>query len=137
MDKIAIYCRSANHSDEAIESQKNLCLNFIMKKYPNLDSLKIVFYIDNGFPAYNDFAPDMKRLITDLKNNEIKEVYTTRLDRISRNFLKLIDISVLLKENKKDIYYVYTNDSHTKTVLPLSYKSIGIEQNSDELERDY
>lgn len=145
MEKVAIYCRTARQSDEAIRNQKNLCLNAINKKYPFMDLSKIIVYIDNGFPVSNDFAPSMKKLMVDLANDKINEIYTTEISRLVRNINGQYTLRMLLEKTKKDIYLVYNNeylyrDFFAKTIIPELPTRLNelkeVNHNCDELERE-
>lgn len=145
MNKIAIYCRTANQSDEAIESQKTLCLDSIKKRNPNIDLSRIVYYIDNGFPAHKDFAPNMKKLLEDLKNDEIQEVYTVNISRLSRNIIRMFDIRILFEDIQKDIFLVQENmyiykDYFSKITIPQLAKVLNQDKENsrdcNEIERE-
>jgi site-specific DNA recombinase len=59
-----------------------------------------VFYIDDGYSAKNLNRPAMQRLIEDVKKGEIKYVLTTKLDRLTRNLLDLLQVVNMFDEFK-------------------------------------
>lgn len=102
----AIYCRSAHFNDEAIQKQKGLCLK---KLEDNKEIQTIICYVDNGFSSTDKFPPAMKLMLQDINYNNVKNVYTQSISRLSRNIANFLDIREILEKNNADIFLILEN----------------------------
>lgn len=100
----SIYCRSALYSEEAIERQIQYNLAEIKRKCPDLKQEDINIYVDNGFSGLELNNPAFSYLLEDLKANNMKDIYTTSIDRISRNIINVMKIQNDFKVLNTDIY---------------------------------
>jgi site-specific DNA recombinase len=66
------------------------------------------FFIDDGYSAKDMKRPAVKKLIDDVKNNDFDVVLTTKLDRMSRNLLDMLQLIKLLGEH--DCNYVSSSE---------------------------
>ncbi len=124
----SIYCRSALYSEEAIERQIQNNLTEIKRKYPNLKQEDINIYVDNGFSGLELNNPAFSYLLEDLKTNNMKDIYTTSIDRISRNIINVMQIQNDFKDLNTDIYCskekIYLKDafSNMEKDLEIDYE---------------
>ena len=89
VDNIAIYMRLSSEDgdkeeSESINNQRKIILEFINKyfKYENCYE-----YIDDGFSGTNFNRPDFKRMLNELKKNDIGLIITKSLSRFARNYI--------------------------------------------------
>ena len=84
MKKVAIYSRKSVlvEGSVSIETQINMCKDYINNKFPNA---KFKVFEDEGFSGGNTNRPAFQRLINDIKYGNINLLICYRLDRISRN----------------------------------------------------
>ena len=124
----SIYCRSALYSEEAIERQIQNNLTEIKRKYPNLKQEDINIYVDNGFSGLELNNPAFSYLLEDLKTNNMKDIYTTSIDRISRTIINVMQIQNDFKDLNTDIYCskekIYLKDafSNMEKDLEIDYE---------------
>lgn len=59
----------------------------------------IKFYIDDGYSAKDIDRPQLKKLLEDVKANKIAKVIVTKLDRLSRKLLNLLELIDLFQQN--------------------------------------
>lgn len=89
--KIAIYVRVS--TDEQRDRGHSMTAQLTGAKKRALDlyseNALIEIYDDGGYSAKNFDRPAIKRLISDITNNEIETVIFSSLDRISRNLMDL------------------------------------------------
>lgn len=85
MKRIAIYSRKSKYTGkgDSIENQIEMCKEYISKFISEDVQFKI--YEDEGFSGGNLDRPNFKKLIRDIKSNNIDILVCYRLDRISRN----------------------------------------------------
>lgn len=100
----SIYCRSALYSEGAIEKQIKSNLDELKRKYPDLKQEDVNIYVDNGFGGLELNNPAFLYLLDDLKTNNMKDIYTTSIDRISRNIINVMKIQNDFKDLNTDIY---------------------------------
>jgi site-specific DNA recombinase len=67
------------------------------------------FYVDDGYSAKNLNRPAIKRLLEDVQQNKIGIVLTSKLDRLCRNLLDLLQVVELL--NAHNCSYVSASES--------------------------
>lgn len=68
-----------------------------------------VFYVDDGYSAKDLNRPDIQRLLEDVRQNQLDIVVTTKLDRLSRNLLDLLQTIELFNEH--NCSYVSASES--------------------------
>lgn len=85
MKRIAIYSRKSKYTGkgDSIENQIEMCKEYISKFIS--EDVQFSIYEDEGFSGGNLDRPNFKRLIRDIKSNNIDILVCYRLDRISRN----------------------------------------------------
>ena len=85
MKKIAIYSRKSKYTGkgDSIENQIEMCKEYISKFIS--EDVQFNIYEDEGFSGGNLDRPNFKKLIRDIKSNNIDILVCYRLDRISRN----------------------------------------------------
>lgn len=113
--KFGMYMRVANkeitREDSQIETQRKI-LNQYLKNVNNVISKK--YYIDNGVSGVTFNRPELKRMIKDVKNNEVNTIIVkdlTRFGRGSNTYGKIIDLM-----NKYDVNFIaIDNDINTIT----------------------
>ena len=99
--KIAIYSRKSKFTGkgESINNQVETCCVEIKKLYPDIDfDNDVIIYEDEGYSGKNTKRPAFQRMLNDVKNKKIKQIYFYRLDRISRS---VIDLHTLLGDLEK------------------------------------
>jgi len=100
----SIYCRTALYSEDAIKKQISSNMYELQLKHPEISGNDVNIYIDNGFSGVKLNNPSLLYLLEDLKTNDMKDVYTTSVNRISRNIINIVQVQNLLKDLKTDIY---------------------------------
>lgn len=58
-----------------------------------------VFYIDDGYSAKDLNRPAIKKLLEDVKQDKVRVILTTKLDRLSRNLLDLLQTVEFLSDH--------------------------------------
>jgi DNA invertase Pin-like site-specific DNA recombinase len=90
---VALYIRSAQHSDDAIALPKAELLRHAQEQgYTNVS-----LYIDNGQSGLNPDRPGFSRLRTDIENGLVGMVLVRDMTRLSRNYLSLSGFMNILK----------------------------------------
>ena len=135
--KYSIYCRTALYSEDAIQNQINYNVNKLKLKYPELTEKDINIYVDNDFSGLDLSNPAFSYLLEDLKSNNMKDIFMTSIDRISRNILNVIEAHNILKDLDVDMYCSKEN-IYLKDVVPSIKHIVFPDISHDiELERDY
>lgn len=85
MKRIAIYSRKSKYTGkgDSIENQVEMCKEYVTKFIP--EEVEFEVYEDEGFSGGTLDRPNFKRLIKNIKSNNIDILVCYRLDRISRN----------------------------------------------------
>jgi len=60
---------------------------------------KPTFYIDDGYTAGSLKRPQMQQLLKDVENQKVDILVTTKLDRLSRNLLDLLQVIKFIENN--------------------------------------
>lgn len=68
-----------------------------------------IFFIDDGYSAKDMNRPAIKKLLDEVKQNKVKIILTTKLDRFSRNLLELLQTIKFLQEH--DCNFVSASES--------------------------
>lgn len=114
----AIYCRVGKQSDDykmEIENQKKLCLNAMNQKdHGNVEVVKV--FVDTC-PSKSNLKKSFGSLLKEVKENKIKEIFTTDLSRLTRETDKILDIRENLNKGESDIYLVKENKYLVKDYL--------------------
>lgn len=89
VNNIAIYMRLSsedkdNEESESINNQRKIIYEFIEK---NFEYNKCYEYSDDGFSGTNFNRPAFKKMIKELKQNNIELVITKSLSRFARNYI--------------------------------------------------
>ena len=141
----SIYCRTdssnKNETTNIIDNQIKTCLSSINKTAKeNTELIRVYFDTCSGAVNHNH---TFGKVLADLKNDKIIDLYSTNISRLSRDVRRMIDIREILKNSKSDIYlssenkYVYKQIFNEMTI-PDFYKKtdkeIAEEQEMDEIE---
>ncbi|OIJ08860.1 resolvase [Anaerobacillus arseniciselenatis] len=107
---IALYCRvstdeQAREGVSLHEQQERL------KAYCRAMgwSTEVIVYVDDGYSAKNIDRPKLNELISAVKNGEVSQVMVTKLDRISRKLLDLLNLIDLFQEH--DVSFISISES--------------------------
>lgn len=104
-NKYVIYCRCASYSDYADRVQESLCKK---KLCLNHKTDKADVFIDNGFSGITPLEnPAFSILVNKYLDNKI--IYTSNIDRLSRDVKSLDEVLSIIKEKNSDIYIVNEN----------------------------
>jgi len=95
----ALYCRVSTdlqrEKGESIKNQKERL--FAYAKEHNLNPQT---YIDDGISAKDINRPALQKLIQEIKENKIRMVLVTKIDRITRNLKDLLDLIMLFEDHE-------------------------------------
>lgn len=102
MKKVAIYSRKSVYTEGSIsiESQVNMCKEYMLKKFPN-STFEI--FEDEGFSGGNTNRPAFKKMIKAAELKQIDIVVCYKIDRIARNTLDFLNILEMFKENNVEL----------------------------------
>ncbi|MDU5492643.1 MAG: recombinase family protein [Clostridium perfringens] len=102
MKKIAIYSRKSVYTEGSIsiESQVNMCKEYMLKKIPN-STFEI--FEDEGFSGGNTNRPAFKKMIKAAELKQIDIVVCYKIDRIARNTLDFLNILEMFKANNVEL----------------------------------
>ena len=134
MKKAAIYIRVSTdyQRDEgySIEAQTEMLEAYLISK--GIKSFE--HYLDGGFSGSNLDRPEMKRLISDIKDEKISAVIVYKLDRLSRSQK---DTLYLIEDvfNPHNVDFISLNES-MDTSTPLGRLMLGILSAFAQLERE-
>ncbi|MFC5713669.1 recombinase family protein [Thalassorhabdus alkalitolerans] len=114
---IAIYCRVSTDDQvkegTSLEDQESRLLSYCTamgwKDTP-------VLFIDDGYSAKDTDRPQLKKLVEAVKNGEVSKVLVTKLDRISRKLLDLLNLIDLFSEY--DVSFISINESFDTNTPP-------------------
>lgn len=109
MSRIAAYIRvstdeQADKGNSLAEQQERLSAYCKAMGWP-----EPIFYVDDGYSAKNLNRPAIKRLLEDVKQNKIDIVLTSKLDRLCRNLLDLLQTIELF--NAHNCSYISASES--------------------------
>ncbi len=98
---IALYCRvstdeQAREGVSLSEQQERLKAYCLAMGW----NTKLIVYVDDGYSAKNIDRPKLNALIKAVKNREISKIMVTKLDRISRKLLDLLNLIDLFQEHE-------------------------------------
>ncbi|MBO5095739.1 MAG: recombinase family protein [Bacilli bacterium] len=135
----AIYCRVDNVQGEsmiAIQNQINKCLNYINQNVKgNTELIKIYFDRCSGLINHKK---TFGKVLEDIKSNNIKELFSVNISRLSRDIKVMIDVREILKANEIDICLVdegkyLCKDFYNEMSIPI-FQKIAQKENLDEPE---
>ena len=133
--KIAIYARKSKFTGkgESINNQIEACKLKIRIINPEISDDNLLVYSDEGFSGGNTNRPGFQSMMNDVTIGKIREVYSYKLDRISRS---VSDFAIMYKEfERMDVnYYSATESYETKT--PSGKAMMGISTVFAQLERE-
>ena len=142
-NKYSIYCRCATYNGYGIENQLNICKKTLLSKAKGLDENNINYYIDNGFSSREVLPPALDLLLEDLETLKGHQIFTPKIDRLSRDIVNIANINNILEKNNSDIFLVYddkylSKDVYNKYTLNVVEKIMaGYDPLDIEMERDY
>ena len=134
MGKTALYIRVSTDAQfeegYSVDAQKEKLEQYCKLK----DITDYEFYVDGGWSGSNIERPEMKRMITDIKNWEISAVIVYKLDRLSRSQK---DTVFLLEDifNPNECNFISLNENFD-TTTPYGKAMIGILSVFAQLERE-
>lgn len=113
-----IYARKSVWTDEgeSIESQINICKEYIEKHFSDVPDKRIYVYKDEGFSGKDTKRPQYLEMLKSLEKEKCGYIICYKLDRISRSisdFSSLID-----KLSKKNISFISVKE-HFDTSNPV------------------
>lgn len=102
MKRIAIYSRKSVYIEGSIsiETQINMCKEYMLKKFPNS---KFEIFEDEGFSGGNTNRPAFQRLLKLAELKQIDVVVCYKIDRIARNTLDFLNILEMFKQNNVEL----------------------------------
>lgn len=131
---IAIYTRKSKLTDkgDSINMQIDYCKRYITLNHPD-EIHHITVYSDEGFSGGNIDRPDFKKMMTDVKANELDIIICYRLDRISRNIADFsLTYQILEKHNVQFISVKEQFDTNT----PIGRAMLNIALVFSQMERE-
>lgn len=105
MKRVAIYCRKSVfvEGSVSIETQINLCKDYITKKYTNA---KFEIFEDEGFSGGNTNRPAFQKMLKLIELNQLDIVICYKIDRIARNTLDFLNTLEKFKNNNVELISV-------------------------------
>ena len=135
MKIVAIYSRKSKQTDkgESIETQINLCKDYIKRIFPN-EEIKILLYNEGeGFSGGDSERKKFNELIRDAKNKKYNVLICYRLDRLARS---VADFSDLIGElNNNNISFISVMEQFD-TSTPMGRAMMYIASVFAQLERE-
>ena len=133
--KIAVYSRKSKFTGkgESIENQVEICKNKIRMQYPDISEKDILVFEDEGFSGGNMNRPKFQEMMKLVKKNEIKAIYSYRLDRISRSVVDFANMYEILTD--KQVAYISATECY-ETSTPLGRAMMSIATVFAQLERE-
>ena len=103
--RVAIYCRKSVfvEGSVSIETQINLCKDYIIKKYTNT---KFEIFEDEGFSGGNTNRPAFQKMLKLIELNQLDIVICYKIDRIARNTLDFLNTLEKFKKNSVELISV-------------------------------
>ena len=135
MKVIAIYTRKSKATDkgESIDTQINLCTEYIKSNFPNEDIKTVVYDEGEGFSGGDSDRKKFNELIRDAKNKKYNILICYRLDRVARN---VADFSDLIEElNDNNINFISVKERFD-TTTPMGRAMMYIASVFAQLERE-
>ena len=103
--RVAIYCRKSVfvEGSVSIETQINLCKDYINKKYSN-STFEI--FEDEGFSGGNTNRPAFQKMLKLIELNQLDIVICYKIDRIARNTLDFLNTLEKFKNKNVELISV-------------------------------
>lgn len=101
MKVVAIYTRKSRQTDkgESIETQINLCNDYIKRIFPREEIKTILYNEGEGFSGADSERKKFNELIKDAKRKKYNILICYRLDRVARSVADFSDLIEELKDN--------------------------------------
>lgn len=105
--RVAIYCRKSVYVEGSvsIETQINLCKDYINRKYSNAT---FQIFEDEGFSGGNTKRPAFQKMLKLIELNQLDIVICYKIDRIARNTLDFLN--TLEKFKKSNVELISVNE---------------------------
>lgn len=135
MKIVAIYSRKSRQTDkgESIETQINLCKDYINRVFPNEEINTILYNEGEGFSGGDSERKKFNELFKDAKNKKYNVLICYRLDRLARN---VADFSDLIEElNDNNISFISVKEQFD-TTTPMGRAMMYIASVFAQLERE-
>lgn len=103
--RVAIYCRKSVfvEGSVSIETQINLCKDYINRKYPNAT---FEIFEDEGFSGGNTNRPAFQKMLKLIELKQLDIVICYKIDRIARNTLDFLNTLEKFKKNNVELISV-------------------------------
>lgn len=103
--RVAIYCRKSVfvEGSVSIETQINLCKDYINKKYSNAT---FEIFEDEGFSGGNTNRPAFQKMLKFIELKQLDIVICYKIDRIARNTLDFLNTLEKFKNNNVELISV-------------------------------
>lgn len=103
--RVAIYCRKSVfvEGSVSIETQINLCKDYINKKYPNAT---FEIFEDEGFSGGNTNRPAFQKMLKLIDLKQLDIVICYKIDRIARNTLDFLNTLEKFKQSNVELISV-------------------------------
>lgn len=108
MNNIAIYGRKSIYSDksDSVETQVEICREYISRMYSNTDYNIYIYNEDEGFSGKNTNRPGFQKMLNDITCGHINTVVCYKIDRISRNVADFSNTFSIMQKNNVDFISV-------------------------------
>lgn len=108
MNNIAIYGRKSIYSDksDSVETQVEICREYISRMYSNTDYNIYIYNEDEGFSGKNTNRPGFQKMLNDITCGRINTVVCYKIDRISRNVADFSNTFSIMQKNNVDFISV-------------------------------
>lgn len=116
--KLAIYSRKSKDTGkgESIESQIDMCKNYLHAVFPKVLDSEMLIYEDEGYSGSSTNRPQFQKMLKACKNREINRIVCYKLDRISRSVSDFIKLTEELEKLKIEFVSITDNyETHTAT----------------------
>lgn len=135
MRKIAIYSRKSKFTGkgESIANQIEICKAKIYSSFTDVTENDIVIFEDEGFSGGNTKRPQFQKMMSAIKNNELRAVVSYRLDRISRNVADFANMYEIFKN--MNVAYISASESYD-TSTPTGVAMMNMATVFAQLERE-
>ena len=133
--KFAIYSRKSKFTGkgESVANQIEMCRQYINYDFPETTDNDILIYEDEGYSGGNTRRPQFQKMITAVKDKQIRAVVCYKLDRISRNVADFADMYKILEN--MDVDFVSVSEKYD-TSVPIGRAMMSISTVFAQLERE-
>ena len=120
------YTRKSIYSDhsDSIDNQARMCREYVDMKFPGkVDSF--IEYSDEDFTGANTNRPDLKRMLSDIKDGLYDVLVVYQLDRLSRDVRDFANIYAMLEEHGVKFISIKENiDTSTPIGRAMMYVTV-------------